>query len=107
MVLDEVGGVPILASWWPLSATAMVHRRDIDGRGVVFGNQGDLYMNAMTWCAQRSRRDAGSTLCAAHSSASAELRRPVSSHRACSGGLVPAAQAGCFWAWARICAAPG
>jgi hypothetical protein len=49
MVLDEVGGVPILASWWPLSATAMVHRRDIDGRGVVFGNQGDLYMNAMTW----------------------------------------------------------
>ena len=49
MVLDEVGGVPILASWWPLSATAMVHRRDIDGRGVVFGNQGDFYMNAMTW----------------------------------------------------------
>jgi hypothetical protein len=49
MVLDEVGGVPILASWWPLSVTAMVHRRDIDGRGVVFGNQGDLYMNAMTW----------------------------------------------------------
>jgi hypothetical protein len=46
MVLDEVGGVPILASWWPLCAAAMVHRRDIDGRGVVFGNQGDLYMNA-------------------------------------------------------------
>jgi len=49
MVLDEVGGVPILASWWPLCATAMVHRRDIDGRGVGFGNQGDLCMNAMTW----------------------------------------------------------
>jgi hypothetical protein len=30
MVLDEVGAVPILASWWPLSATAMVHRRDIE-----------------------------------------------------------------------------
>ena len=27
----------------------MVHRREIDGRPVVFGNQGDLYMNAMTW----------------------------------------------------------
>ena len=27
----------------------MVHRREIDGREVVFGNQGDLYLNAMTW----------------------------------------------------------
>lgn len=27
----------------------MVHRREIDGRPVVFGNQGDLWMNAMTW----------------------------------------------------------
>ena len=27
----------------------MVHRREIDGDEVVFGNQGDLYLNAMTW----------------------------------------------------------
>ncbi len=27
----------------------MVHRREIDGREVLFGNQGDLYGNAMTW----------------------------------------------------------
>jgi hypothetical protein len=27
----------------------MVHRREIDGRELVFGNQGDLYRRAMTW----------------------------------------------------------
>ena len=27
----------------------MVHRREIEGRAVVFGNQGDLWRNAMTW----------------------------------------------------------
>ncbi len=27
----------------------MVHRREIDGQPIVFGNQGDLWMNAMTW----------------------------------------------------------
>lgn len=27
----------------------MVHRREIDGRPVVLGNQGDLFGNAMTW----------------------------------------------------------
>ena len=27
----------------------MVHRRQIDGEPVVFGNQGDLWNNAMTW----------------------------------------------------------
>ncbi len=27
----------------------MVHRREIDGNPVIFGNQGDLWMNAMTW----------------------------------------------------------
>lgn len=27
----------------------MVHRREIEGQPVVFGNQGDLWMNAMTW----------------------------------------------------------
>lgn len=27
----------------------MVHRREIDGRPIVLGNQGDLWGNAMTW----------------------------------------------------------
>jgi len=27
----------------------MVHRRQIEGRPVIFGNQGDLWNNAMTW----------------------------------------------------------
>ena len=27
----------------------MVHRRELDGQELVFGNQGDLYRNAMTW----------------------------------------------------------
>lgn len=27
----------------------MVHRRDLNGTELVFGNQGDLYGNAMTW----------------------------------------------------------
>lgn len=27
----------------------MVHRRELDGKPVVFGNQGDLWNNAMTW----------------------------------------------------------
>ena len=27
----------------------MVHRRDLGGRTLVFGNQGDLFGNAMTW----------------------------------------------------------
>jgi len=27
----------------------MVHRREIDGQVLAFGNQGDLYLNAMTW----------------------------------------------------------
>ena len=27
----------------------MVHRREVDGRELVFGNQGDLFGNAMTW----------------------------------------------------------
>jgi hypothetical protein len=27
----------------------MVHRRELDGQALVFGNQGDLWGNAMTW----------------------------------------------------------
>lgn len=49
MVIDYVGGAPVLVSWCPLCATAMAHRRELDGQEIVLGNQGDLYGNAMTW----------------------------------------------------------
>lgn len=49
MVNDRIAGSPILVSWCPLCGTAMVHRREIDGVEVVFGNQGALWHNAMTW----------------------------------------------------------
>lgn len=49
MVIDEVAGRPVLVSWCPLCGTAMVHDRELDGEVLVFGNQGDLYGNAMTW----------------------------------------------------------
>lgn len=49
MVNDEVGGHPVLITWCPLCATAMVHDRELNGDVSVFGNQGDLYGNAMTW----------------------------------------------------------
>ncbi len=44
MVVDRVGGVPILVTWCPVCATAMV-----DGEEIIFGTQGALYRNAMTW----------------------------------------------------------
>lgn len=49
MVNDRIADTPVLVSWCPLCGTATVHRRVVDGREVVFGNQGDLYGNAMTW----------------------------------------------------------
>lgn len=49
MVNDRIDDTPVLVSWCPLCGTATVHRREIDGREVVFGIQGDLYGNAMTW----------------------------------------------------------
>lgn len=49
IVVDEVGGMPILSTWCPICATAMVHRRELDGAEIVFGNQGALYKDAMTW----------------------------------------------------------
>jgi len=49
MVIDVLEGTPILVSWCPLCATAMVHRRELNGTTLVFGNQGDLWGNAMTW----------------------------------------------------------
>ena len=49
MVVDELGGEPVLVTWCPVCGTAMVHRREIDGQPAVFGVQGALYRNAMTW----------------------------------------------------------
>ena len=49
MVVDELAGVPILVTWCPLCGTALVHRRELDGEPIVFGVQGALWMNAMTW----------------------------------------------------------
>ena len=49
MVVDELAGIPILVTWCPLCGTALVHRRELDGEPVVFGVQGALWMNAMTW----------------------------------------------------------
>ncbi|MEP7200421.1 MAG: DUF3179 domain-containing (seleno)protein [Chloroflexota bacterium] len=49
MVNDELAGVPILVTWCPLCYTGLVHDRRINGKAVVFGNQGALYLNGMTW----------------------------------------------------------
>lgn len=49
MVIDVIDDVPIVVTWCPLCGTAMAHRREIDGEAVVFGVQGALYLNAMTW----------------------------------------------------------
>lgn len=49
MVIDELANTPILVSWCPLCGTAMVHSRVLDGETLVFGNQGHLWHNAMTW----------------------------------------------------------
>lgn len=49
MVLDEIGGVPILVTWCPICATALVHERRIGDETLSFGVQGGLYRNAMTW----------------------------------------------------------
>jgi len=49
MVLDDLGGIPVLVSWCPKCGTALVHRRQLDGQPLVVGNQGGLWGNAMTW----------------------------------------------------------
>lgn len=49
MVIDTHAGVPTLVTWCPLCGTGLVHRREINGEPVIFGNQGDLFENAMTW----------------------------------------------------------
>ncbi len=49
MVNDWVGDVPILVTWCPLCGTGIVHERSLDGEPVLFGNQGALWGNAMTW----------------------------------------------------------
>lgn len=49
MVVDVIDEVPIVVTWCPLCGTAIAHRREVDGAPVVFGVQGALYLNAMTW----------------------------------------------------------
>ncbi|MEX0825454.1 MAG: DUF3179 domain-containing (seleno)protein [Acidimicrobiia bacterium] len=49
MVIDRVAGIPVVVTWCPLCGTAMVHRRELDGQEILFGIQGALYRNAMTW----------------------------------------------------------
>ena len=49
MVNDTIGGVPVLVSWCPICFTGLVHDRRIDGEVATFGNEGVLFMNAMTW----------------------------------------------------------
>ena len=49
MVIDVIGDVPVVITWCPACGTAMVHRRTVDGETLLFGVQGGLYRNAMTW----------------------------------------------------------
>ncbi len=49
IVNDVVGGVPILVTWCPLCFTGLAHDRRLDGEVMTFGNQGALFMTAMTW----------------------------------------------------------
>ena len=46
---DVVGGVPILVSWCPVCFTGLIHDRRLDGTVKTFGNQGALFMNALTF----------------------------------------------------------
>lgn len=48
IVNDWIDDTPILVTWCPLCGSALVHRREIGGETVLFGNQGDLWNNAMT-----------------------------------------------------------
>ncbi len=49
MVLDEVGGVPVLVTWCPVCGSALAHDRRVEGETLDFGLQGALWRNAMTW----------------------------------------------------------
>lgn len=49
MVIDEVEDTPVLVTWCPLCGTAMAHSRVLEGETLMFGNQGHLWRNAMTW----------------------------------------------------------
>lgn len=49
LVLDRVGGVPVVVSWCPQCGTAMTYRRELDGVELIFGNQGAMCDGAMTW----------------------------------------------------------
>ena len=55
IVNDDLGGVDILVTWCQLCYTAMVHDRRVNGEVLTFGNQGALYMKAMTWWDRQTR----------------------------------------------------
>lgn len=48
IVNDRLAGQPILVSWCSLCGTGIVHRREVNGKEEQFGNQGALFINAMT-----------------------------------------------------------
>ena len=54
MVNDWVADQPVLVSWCPLCGTGAVHRREVNGAPTLFGNQGALWGNAMTWWDHRT-----------------------------------------------------
>lgn len=49
IVNDWIDDRPIVVSWCPLCGSGAVHLRELDGDPVLFGNQGALWRNAMTW----------------------------------------------------------
>ena len=47
IVNDHIDGVPVLVSYCPLCASAVVYSRELDGRVLVFGNTSALYESDM------------------------------------------------------------
>ena len=54
MVVDTIGGEPVLVTWCPICGTAMAHSRIVGGEVATFGVQGGLFRNAMTWYDHRT-----------------------------------------------------
>ena len=49
IVNDVVGGQRIVVSWSPLSYSAAVYGREVEGRELTFGSSGELAMNTPVW----------------------------------------------------------
>ena len=54
IVNDWIDGTPVLVTWCPLCGTAIAVDRTVDGEPTLFGNQGALWGNAMTWWDHRT-----------------------------------------------------